>query len=323
VQNYLYCFDENYNQQALCSINSLLKNYKKEIRIFIVHKNPESFEKYKRLIEKNPNLHSLDIYKFDKQNIDFPNIEEAHVSEATYYRFFINEYLPKDIDEVFYLDADIICKNDPSANYDKFLSQLNNSKYVIAVKTEWKDNFTVDGYHDEFYRLDLTSKKYFNAGVMLINLNRWREFKIQEHLVAEQKKLKGKISLWDQDVLNSYFDGQYIELGENLNYNLDIFVSSKIKNTFIKEVDKKILNKIIFIHYSGKSKPWSVKGAIHPSSKFYHINYYELFKKRYHIANNWKMLALTDFLMLIKNGEMKRVQYKSSYFFNVVKYLFS
>ncbi len=323
MQNYLYCFDENYNKQALCSINSLLKNAKKEIRIFIIHKNPESFEKFKRLIEKKPNLHSLDIYKFDKKNIDFPNIEEAHVSEATYYRFFINEYLPKDIDEVFYLDADIICKNDPSVSYENFLTKLIKSKYVIAVKTEWKDNFTVDGYHDEFYRLDLTSKKYFNAGVMLINLNRWRDLKIQEHLIEEQKKLKGKISLWDQDVLNSYFDGRYVELDESLNYNLDIFVSSKIKNTFIKEVDKKILNKIIFIHYSGKSKPWSVKGAIHPSSQFYHINYYELFKKRYHIANNWKMLALKDFLMLIKNGEMKRVRYKISYFVTVIRYLFS
>ena len=87
--------------------------------------------------------------------------------------------------------------------------------------------------------------------------------------------------------------------------------------------NKKILNKIIFIHYSGKSKPWSVKGAIHPSSNFYHINYYELFKKRYHIANNWKMLALTDFIMLIKNGEIKRVQYKASYVINVLRYLFS
>ncbi len=323
MQNYLYCFDENYNKQALCSINSLLKNSREELRIFIIHKNPESFEKYIRLIKKNLNLYSLDIYKFDKKNVEFPNIEEAHVSEATYYRFFINEYLPKDINEILYLDADIICNNDPSENYENFLMELNNSKHTIAVKTEWKDNFTVDGYHDEFYRLDLTSKKYFNAGVMLINLNRWREFKIQDKLIQEQKKLKGKISLWDQDVLNSFFDGQYVELDENLNYNLDIFVSSKIKNTFIKELDKKILNKIIFIHYSGKSKPWSVKGAIHPSSNFYHINYYELFKKRYHIANNWKMLALTDFIMLIKNGEIKRVQYKASYVINVLRYLSS
>jgi len=323
VQNYLYCFDENYNKQALCSINSLLKNTKEEIRIFIVHKNPESFEKYKSLIDKKSKLSSLVVYKFDKKNIDFPNIEEAHVSEATYYRFFINEYLPKDIEEVFYLDADIICNNDPSVHYKNFLLELNKSKHIIAVKTEWKDDFTVDGYHDEFYRLDLTSKKYFNAGVMLINLNRWRNSNVQEKLIEEQKKLKGKILLWDQDVLNSFFDGRYLELDGFLNHNLDIFVSSKIKNTFIKEIDEKILNKIIFIHYSGKSKPWSVKGAIHPSSNLYHKNYYELFKKRYHIANNWKMLALTDFLMLIKNGEMKRVQYKLSYFFIVIRYLFS
>ena len=323
MHNYLYCFDENYNKQALCSINSLIKNSKEEIRIFIIHKNPESFDNYKNLIKNKYILKSLEIYKFDKKNIDFPNVEEAHVSEATYYRFFANEYLPKDIEEVFYLDADIICNNDPSKYYNDSLSELNLSKHTIAVKTEWKDNFTVDGYHDEFYRLNLTNKKYFNAGVMFINLNRWREFNVQDKLVKEQKKLKGKILLWDQDVLNSYFDGQYVELDEYLNYNLDIFVSSKVKNTFIKEVDKEITKRIIFIHYSGKSKPWSIKGAIHPSSKFYHNNYFELFNKRYHIANNWKLLALTDFLMLIKNGEMKRVQYKIAYLLSVIKYLIS
>ncbi len=323
MHNYLYCFDENYNKQALCSINSLIKNSKEEIRIFIIHKNPESFDDYKILIKNKYILKSLEIYKFDKKNTDFPNVEEAHVSEATYYRFFANEYLPEDIEEVFYLDADIICNNDPSNYYNNCLSELNLSKHTIAVKTEWKDNFTVDGYHDEFYRLNLTNKKYFNAGVMFINLNRWREFNVQDKLVKEQKKLKGKILLWDQDVLNSYFDGQYVELDEYLNYNLDIFVSSKVKNTFIKEVDKEITKRIIFIHYSGKSKPWSVKGAIHPSSKFYHDNYFELFNKRYHIANNWKLLALTDFLMLIKNGEMKRVQYKIAYLLSVIKYFIS
>ena len=41
----VYCFDSNYNIQALCSINSLINNSDTEINLHIIHDNPESFKK--------------------------------------------------------------------------------------------------------------------------------------------------------------------------------------------------------------------------------------------------------------------------------------
>ena len=44
IVNFLYCFDENYNIQALTSINSLLNNASRKINLHILHKDPESFK---------------------------------------------------------------------------------------------------------------------------------------------------------------------------------------------------------------------------------------------------------------------------------------
>ena len=34
-----------------------------------------------------------------------------HISEATYYRLFIEQHLPNDIDEILYIDPDVVCLN--------------------------------------------------------------------------------------------------------------------------------------------------------------------------------------------------------------------
>ena len=50
--NFLYCFDENYNIQGYLSIYSLLENVDNKISIYIIHKDPKSFEKYPTNIQK-------------------------------------------------------------------------------------------------------------------------------------------------------------------------------------------------------------------------------------------------------------------------------
>ena len=99
------------------------------------------------------------------------------MSEATYYRFYIDDYLPTDLEEVLYIDADIICMQNISEFYFKQFKELKNSEYTISVSTEFTDNFDEYGYHDEFNRLELKNGNYFNAGVMFIDLKKWKKIK--------------------------------------------------------------------------------------------------------------------------------------------------
>ena len=58
---FLYCIDENYNPQALASINSLLQKVSEQINIVIIHKNPDSFNNYKKALTKSPTLKNIKI----------------------------------------------------------------------------------------------------------------------------------------------------------------------------------------------------------------------------------------------------------------------
>ena len=55
--NLLYCLDENYNEQAYISILSLIKN-SPGLNFYIIHQDPDSFEKY------HETLSELKILKF-------------------------------------------------------------------------------------------------------------------------------------------------------------------------------------------------------------------------------------------------------------------
>ena len=73
--NILYCFDSNYNVQAAVSINSILEKFNNDINIYIVHDNPSSFKKFEEKLKNKKNLNSLNIYRFDNTEYDFPKFK--------------------------------------------------------------------------------------------------------------------------------------------------------------------------------------------------------------------------------------------------------
>ena len=112
--NLLYCFDSGYDKQTFVSIYSILSKIEETVvNIFIIHKNPETFEKYRLEILKNKKIGNIEIYQFDKNISNYPNLSKKHVSEATYYRLFISDYLPDNLEEVIYIDSDVYCLSAP------------------------------------------------------------------------------------------------------------------------------------------------------------------------------------------------------------------
>ena len=71
-----------------------------------------TIDDFPKIIINHKNLNKITINTFDLKHKDFPNIENSHVSEATYYRIYLNEFLPSDTNSILYVDADIIFLND-------------------------------------------------------------------------------------------------------------------------------------------------------------------------------------------------------------------
>jgi len=304
--NFLYCFDKNYNIQASVSIFSLLENISEKINIYIIHKDPKTFSEYLSRINKHPNLSSIKIDKFDIPNFSFPNIEGTHVSEATYYRFFIEKYIDPKIENLIYLDSDIVCVSDPIDIIKATIKELNNSNYFIAAKSEPQSLSK---------NLELKSGKYFNAGVIIIKTSEWFAKNLNINLIELAENNKEKLQFWDQDVLNLYFDGSYQELSKYLNFSLDMKPFERDNNLNLLEKEN-----IKFIHYVGKFKPWSLKGIVNNKSEFYQYYYRELFKDSYHLSSSRKLNTLRDFTGSLNHGVFFRVKYPYKLLF---KFLYS
>jgi len=314
---FLYCLDENYNIQSIVSLSSLLDNVSKKINVIFLHKNPETLKTTKMFdnILSHERLNKVDFIKFNKDNLDFPNLDNVHVSEATYYRLYITDHIDMK-NSLVYIDPDVICLNDPIKELEDLLIKLEDSQFVISAYPETlKSNKNVE----EFHRLLMNGDKLFNAGVMLIDYKKWKNLNLTPKLTKRLHEIYDDIVFWDQDVLNSFFDSNFLELDKKFNYKINDF--NNVETNSLQNI-LEIKKDIIFAHYSGKFKPWTVRGTLHPSSRFYQNVYAALSKRHYHIENNWKRQAFKDLTKSIFNMEILKLEKPLGFLNSVLNYLF-
>ena len=128
------------------------------------------------------NIYLNDIfYEFKNNEYNFPNIKNSHVSEATYYRMFISDYINDEFEQILYIDPDVVCLNSFNNIISRIQKDLIKYKFLVGVKTEHvkQNNFEM------FDRLSIDNK-YFNAGVMSINLKMWKEHDFLSKLLKDQ-----------------------------------------------------------------------------------------------------------------------------------------
>ena len=164
----------------------------------------------------------------------------GHVSLATYYRLLIGELIPEKITKALYLDLDILVQADLS---NLLTIELPGKAVVAATKN--------NNHLEDVIRLNLKGSWYFNAGVMLIDLARWRSMDVYNKAIMLVNSNRIKIVWWDQDILNCIFDGNVYEIQSKWNHQLSAFKNQKWF--------KYISAKPSIIHFTGsgkRNKPW-------------------------------------------------------------------
>jgi len=311
--NFLYCFDSNYNIQAFASMYSLLNNIKEKVNIFIIHKSENTASFIPELILNSDNLNEIKVYRFDIKELKFHNLDNSHVSEATFYRLFLLNYLPKTLDFIIYLDADVFCISNPLETLKNEISTLSNSKYEVGFSSESKRTSST---LENFSRLNLKGDSYFNAGVMILDINKAYKNKFTQNVSNLLLELGKDAFYWDQDILNKYYDNNFLEIEGSLNYKI---------NYFNKDYSKLLENnkdEISLVHYSGKFKPWNIRGISHSSSFIFQDLYKDLFKEHYFISNARKRTALKDIIKIVITLNFKHIKYPLNFLLISIKYLF-
>ena len=315
--NFVLCFDKNYNEVAHLFLHTLLNKVNEKINVYIIHNDPNSFIEIKKKLIENKFLNEISIYEFDKDLSIFPGITHGHISEATYYRFFFDDYLPKNLDYFLYADADIICHKNPINLIKSDIKRLEKSTQVVAARTEVFKEKEIEPHWD---RLSLSGERYFNAGVLLINYQKWLNESISEKLYQKLIEFKDILLYWDQDVMNMVIDDEFLEINPNLNF--DLFISTDKNNLSPrKHFGQNALDDMSLLHYTGSIKPWTVRGSFNKKARYFHDAYYELFGIKYLIKNTWRVSSLIELFKGIFKLHIKNLRYPFSFIFYVLKSL--
>lgn len=189
-------------------------------------------------------------------------IKEAkgRISMAAYYRCMLSAILPKEVEKVLYLDCDIVILDNISE-----LWNTDISKHAVACVEDIGCN------EDERYSILHYDKKYcyFNSGVLLINLNIWREMQVDKLCSRYFADYPERIRFNDQDLLNAvlYEHTLYVPLKWNMQ---DGFYRYQMKERSAEEMDKLRQDMLtpIILHYTNR-KPWSYDSR-HPLKAEYY-----------------------------------------------------
>ena len=315
--NFVLCFDQNYNNVAHLFLHTLFSKVDEKVNIYIIHDEPSTFKNTLNILEEYKYSNEINIYKFDKDLSVFPGITHGHISEATYYRFFFDSYLPKNLDFILYVDADIICNRNPVPLIKEDIEKLKKTKYLLAARTEVFKQKIIEPHWE---RLNLQGERYFNAGVLLINYQKWLNESIAEKLYKKFTDFKDILLYWDQDVMNMVIDDKFLEINPNLNF--DLYISTNKNNLSpLEHFGQDALDDMSLLHYTGSIKPWTVRGSFNKKARYFHDAYYELFDIKYLIKNSWRVASLTELFKGILKLHIKNLRYPFSFIFYVLKSL--
>lgn len=263
--NIAYGVDKNFLLGAAISINSVLINNIDtdfNFHLFTDYIDDEYIQRFQKMITKyNSNII---IYLLDAEELKQLSTSDFW-SYATYFRLIAFEYLSTNINSILYLDADVICKGSL-----KELFQLNLANSFAAVVLD-VDNMQ----QSSATRLKLTdlNGKYFNAGVIYVNLKKWIENDLSKKSLelVRGKTNFGKLKYLDQDALNILFQTQNIYLSRD--YNCIYTLKNELAYHDLSKYKNTITDSTILIHFTGVTKPWHTWGINYPASQFFFNSY--------------------------------------------------
>jgi lipopolysaccharide biosynthesis glycosyltransferase len=162
---------------------------------------------------------------------------------------FLGAVLPGGLRRTLYLDSDVIVRGDPSE-----LWQLDLGGNVIgAVLSEFRHTLGMERgvrYHQELgLPADLG---YFNAGVLLVDLARWRRDDITGRCQEILRDFHHRVLQYDQEVLNAALAGRWLPLPGVWNA-MSYWKTPEECQPPLEDY----LEHAVIRHFAGRDKPWN------------------------------------------------------------------
>ena len=182
----------------------------------------------------------------------------GQLSRTTYARLQMVDLLPEIVHRVLYLDCDMAVYDDLEKLWQMDLGAHPIGAVkdfgIMASKKSWQQKRNMLGFHD--------GQLYFNAGLLLIDLDAWREQRYGRQ-VAELVHQRA-FPHHDQDALNLVFRSNWQVLP--MRWNIippvyDMYLKVLCRKAYRTEAVK-AMQDIAILHYAGGYKPWEYE--LHP-----------------------------------------------------------
>ena len=255
--NIAYSTDNNYVKYLGISMISLLENNRNlEINIYIIDNGIN--DKNKELLNNIAKNYNAKITYLDFKALTKNLKTDNTYPVSSYGRIFLSVL---NLDKIIYLDCDSII-----ADSLEDLDNIDISDYYIAGVQDTVTNFfkTSIGLNKD--------DRYINAGMLVINLKKWREDKIEEKCLQYIDKCKGSVPHHDQGTINAICSSKMLILHPKYNLMTPMFYKAEQNKKLYdmkeyyeqKELDEAIQNPV-FIHYTNGffNRPWNAD-CTHP-----------------------------------------------------------
>lgn len=252
--NILCATDAAYVPYCAVMLTSVFECNKNErINVYVLIDKPlpaKAKKRFMRLAEQYNN--GISFLHIDKSFVqDVPVNGMDYWSVATYYRLYAAELLPDTVHRILYLDCDVVVNGSLRELYqtdltDKALAAADD----IYIYTDARQNNL--GYPP--------AAGYFNAGVLLINVDYWRRNQVGKQCLSFLAAHHDSLEANDQDVLNAVLWNVRVPLPLACNYQIQ-FLSKHFFALQSEEKKREILDaysRPLVIHYAYYIKPWAI-----------------------------------------------------------------
>lgn len=186
----------------------------------------------------------------------------GHIRSAAYFRVLIPELLPTDVQRAVYIDCDVIALGDISPLWRQpfdghVLLAVNEGDTVLG-------QFRIHEY-EGIEQVD-PSGPYLNSGVLVFDMEAWRQRAISREVIACLKVNHERVQFWDQDGLNAVLAGRWRPLPRALNYRVDCAVLPEVgQEAYLDQVKAEA----VLLHFAAALKPWAYY-CDHPAKRLFY-----------------------------------------------------
>lgn len=255
--NVVYVSNDNYARHLAVSMTSLFDRNRdvREITVYILSVGITSESQQKLQSIADGYGRSLEIIELNdiESRFDY-DIDTRGFDISAMGRLFVGQLLPESVERILYLDCDTVVVQPL-----KKLWKLDLDGHVLAAVMEP----TI--YEAVKSEIGLGEQDpYFNSGVLLIDLKRWREDRVQEKLLDFYGEKNGSLFACDQDTINGALKGEILSMAPRYNFftNYRYFSYKELTahaDTY-KAVSKEMFEEAkrhpAIIHYMGDERPW-------------------------------------------------------------------